>query len=297
MTALNRPPLTTAEKIGCAAHVLALQGHGDKSRLSDEYGLSRPTLYEVERTAHEGLNQHFESGGSVTVVVDQAQLKRGLVALRVIAPHSYRAIEELIPILYPGVQMSYGSIQAVATEAGEQARASLDKVDLSAAQAAALDELFSQGDPVLAGIDLDSGYLLGLSQYQSRGTDDWAAFLKQGQAQGLDLRIVVKDAAAGVRAVFPDAEHRDDCFHALYELNKVRLRLQRKAYHAIEAEAATDRPLTQDSSDDLSEWCRLDAEYAQAKEACQSAVEPFDCVDQAVQQVHQALTCIDLESG
>ncbi len=301
MTTLTRTGLTTAEKIECAASVLALQAHGDKTRLSEDYGVSRPTLYEVERSTHEVLKQHFESGGKVTVVVDQAQLERSIVALRVIAPNSYRAIEALLPILYPDVQVSYGHIHAVATEAGQNSRAHLDQVDLSASEAAALDELFSQGDPVLAGIDLDNGYLLGLGHYQHRGTDDWTEFLAQGKSQGLELKLVVKDAAAGiaagVRAVFPEAEQRDDCFHALYALNKVRLRLARKAYAAIQVEATADPRLTQISNDDLSEWCRLEAEYAQAKEQSRPLIEDFDCVDRAVQHGHQALTCIDLESG
>jgi hypothetical protein len=33
----------------------------------------------------------------------------------------------------------------------------------------------------------------------------------------------------GVREVFPDAERRDDCFHALYEMNKVQRQLEQKA--------------------------------------------------------------------
>ncbi len=150
MTTLTRTGLTTAEKIECAASVLALQAQGDKTRLSEDYGVSRPTLYEVERSTHEVLKQHFESGGKVTVVVDQAQLERSIVALRVIAPNSYRAIDALLPILYPDVQVSYGHIHAVATEAGQNSRAHLDQVDLSASEAAALDELFSQGDPRLS---------------------------------------------------------------------------------------------------------------------------------------------------
>ena len=64
--------------------------------------------------------------------------------------------------------------------------------------------------------------------------------LALGQAQGLELSVVVKDAArgiaAGVSEVFPRAEQRDDCFHLLYEMNKVRRRLERRAYGAIERE-------------------------------------------------------------
>ena len=52
--------------------------------------------------------------------------------------------------------------------------------------------------------------------------------------------MVVKDAArgiaAGVSEVFPHAEQRDDCFHVLYEMNKARRRLERRAYAAIERE-------------------------------------------------------------
>ena len=42
--------------------------------------------------------------------------------------------------------------------------------------------------------------------------------------------------AAGVSEVFPCAEQRDDCFHVLYEMNKVRRKLERRAYAAIERE-------------------------------------------------------------
>ena len=77
-----------------------------------------------------------------------------------------------------------------------------------------------------AGVDLDSGYLFGLSLSATRDAGAWAGVLREGQGQGLSLSVVVKDAAkgiaAGVAEVFPDAEQRDDCFHVLYELNQVR---------------------------------------------------------------------------
>ena len=79
---------------------------------------------------------------------------------------------------------------------------------------------------MLAGVDLDSGYLFGLSLSATRDGDAWAQLLREGQCQGLELSVVVKDAAkgiaAGVSEVFPRAEQRDDCFHVLYEMNKVR---------------------------------------------------------------------------
>ena len=102
-------------------------------------------------------------------------------------------------------------VEAEGQAARLNAQASLDGVE-----AGALDEMFSQGEPVLAGVDLDSGYLFGLSLSATRDGDAWAQLLREGQCQGLELSVVVKDAArgiaAGVSEVFPRAEQRDDCF-------------------------------------------------------------------------------------
>ncbi|MDJ0892636.1 MAG: hypothetical protein QNK18_15770, partial [Gammaproteobacteria bacterium] len=42
------------------------------------------------------------------VEVDEAQLERAVVALRVEGVNAIRPIEGLLPILYPGVRLSYG---------------------------------------------------------------------------------------------------------------------------------------------------------------------------------------------
>ena len=85
------------------------------------------------------------------ITVNRALLERAVVALRVIAPNSLRDIEDLFPILYPNVHLSYGSIQDVTAEAEKRAAAFNAKQSLEGIDAAALDEMFSQGNPVLAG--------------------------------------------------------------------------------------------------------------------------------------------------
>ena len=44
---------------------------------------------------------------------------------------------------------------------------------------ASLDEMFSLGEPVLAGVDLDSGYLFGLSLSATRDGEAWAGLLRE----------------------------------------------------------------------------------------------------------------------
>lgn len=208
MTGLIRTDLPTSQKVELAAMAFARQAeYGAKTELARRYDVSRPTVYAAGATAEEVLEQHFtdhETGrGRVSVTVDQPQLEGALVALRCMAPNSIRAIEDLIPILYPGVRVSYGKIQQILVEAEGKAAALNTKADMSLSRAAALDEMYSQGDPVLAGVGLDSGYLFALALRDSRGGEDWAEVLRTAKGQGLDLEVVVKDAALSTSRPLP----------------------------------------------------------------------------------------------
>ena len=79
-----------------------------------------------------------------------------------------------------------------------------------------LDEMFSQGKPVLGAVDLASGYLFGAWLSPTCDGEAWAEWLRAGQAQSVVLPVVVKDAARGIAAgVYPHAEQRHGRFCAL----------------------------------------------------------------------------------
>jgi len=303
MTCLNRTDLTTPQKIQCSIQALLAQLYGGMSELSREFTVSRPTLYAAAATAETVLEKHFSQGAiqANTLVVDEAQLRRAVVALRVVAPNSIRAIEGLIPLLYPGQSLSFGYIQSWLIEAQEKAEQFNDQVDLSGIRAGALDEMFSQGDPVLAGVDLDGGYLFSLEVHESRSGEDWAQVLQRAKNQGLNLEVVVKDAALGiangVSEVFPKAEQRDDSFHALYELGKVRHRLEQKAYSAIAAEEEALKKLGKIRAKEKDKRQVARKKLKQAKQICQQRIEEFDCLEQASRQVIHALQWVDLQTG
>ena len=251
------------------------------------------------------LREHFETrlleGSAVAVRVDDAQLRRALVALRVVAPNSIRAIEDLLPLLYPGVKVSYGKIQQLLVEAEERAAAFNAQADLSGIEAGALDEMFSQGEPVLAGVDLDGGYLFGLELSATRDAAAWAQLLREGQAQGLALSVVVKDAArgiaAGVSQVFPEAQQRDDCFHALYEMNKVRRRLEQHAYGAISAEIEAEAKLARVRAHERDQRDQLRRQLVWKQRCCREVIARFDTFEAAMRQAHEAMECVDLATG
>ena len=306
MTVLQRTDLTTSQKIQCAAAAVAGQHtHGAKTALSETYEISRPTVYAVGATAEAVLRTHFEApllgGAGVEVRVDDAQLRRAVVALRVMAPNAIRPIEDLLPVLYPGVQVSYGTIQAMLVEAEARAERFNAQASLDAVKAGALDEMFSQGEPVLAGVDLDSGYLFGLEVSPTRDGAAWAGLLGEGQRQGLGLEVVVKDAArgiaAGVSAVFPDAEQRDDCFHVLYEMNKVRRKLERRAYAAIEREGEALGRLGKIRACEKAHRRKAKRALSRARRECAEAIGRFDAFEAAMDTLRGALECVDIHTG
>lgn len=237
-----RSTLPTSSLVPLAASALAGQGeYGVVSRLAREHGLSRQRVYELRDQGRVALEACFQSDDEavegLALRVGEADIKRAVVALRVVTPASIRDIEDVLPELF-GIHWSYGKIQGVLADAEERAAAWLSGVDLSNIDSVALDEMFSQGKPVLGGIDLDFGYLFALDVSPTRTGAEWSEVLGAlGHDQSLAPSVVVKDAgsglAAGVSAAWPYAEQRDDLFHAVYDMGKVARRLESKAYGAM----------------------------------------------------------------
>lgn len=304
MTGLNRTDLPTSYKIELAASSLALQGvYGAKTELAEEFGVSRSTVYAAGDTAYEILAEHFVGAESeaTTVVVDERQKARTVAALRVMGINSIRSIEDLIPVVYPGMHMSYGKIQQTLVELEQRAAEFNAKADLSGIEAGALDEMFSQGDPVLAGVDLDSGYLFSLDLREHRSGKDWADVLRVAQQQGLDLKKVVKDAAQGIAAgtseIFPGAEQRDDCFHAFYKMGKLKQYLERRAYGSISRIDDAKEKLGKAQRSGRGDCAKLIEEISVAEENCVKVLKIHDDFERAMREAVDAMEFVDLVSG
>lgn len=304
MTSLNRTDLPTSLKVQLAASALAGQEkYGVKTELARLFEVSRPTVYAAGQTAADTLERHFlaDECGARTITVDERQLQRAIGALRVVAPNSIRAIETLIPSIYPGVHVSYGKIQYTLIEQEQRAAWFNASVDLSNVDAGALDEMFSQGAPVLAGVDLDSGYLFSLALRESRGEQDWAEVLQEAKQQGLELTKVVKDAAkgiaAGVKKVFPNAEQRDDCFHAFYEMGKLKRRLEQRGYNAIANIVEAEKKLgdiRRTGRGNRNERCGT---LGGMNKKCNKLLRLHDAYEVAMREVIEVMEFVDVATG
>jgi hypothetical protein len=303
-TKLQRTELVAQQKVlFCASALCRADEHGSKSELARRFEISRPTVYSAIDTATSVLFEYFaaQKSKAVTVQVDEAQIRRTVVALRLMAPVALRPIESLIPIVYPGVHISYGKIQQIVSEAEHRAREFNSKMDLSQCKSAALDEMFSQGEPVVAGVDLDSGALFALALRKSRSAQDWAEVLEGCKQQNLSLQTVVKDAAWGIEAavsqVYPEAQQRDDCFHAQYQMGKVRSWLERRAYGAIGREQhARDKLETLRSTGRGKRRSKLIGELVVAKRYCRRVMQLYDTFDKAMQMAQEAMQIVDIKA-
>ena len=83
----------------------------------------------------------------------------------------------------------------------------------------------------------------------------------------------------------------------LYEMNKVRGRLERRAYTAIEREGEALGRLGKIRARDKT--CRRKAKWAlrKARLQCTEAIERFDAFEAAMDTVRGGLECVDVASG
>ena len=169
---MTRPSaaLHPSSAVQIAATALALQGqYGLITDLALEHGLRRQAIYDLRQRAVDVLTDAFTRSGPapLALCVADADIERAIVALRVMMPASVRDIVDVLPVLFD-VDWSYGSVWNTVHAAEQQAKAFNRTVSLSGVESVALDELFSQGQPVLSGIDLDTGYITLLQPSESR---------------------------------------------------------------------------------------------------------------------------------
>lgn len=299
-------PPTSAQQIAIAA--LARQGqYGVVAGLARDHGIGRRRVYQLRDRGAAALEEEFAEQADAdeaadrafTLQVTEADIARTVIALRVVTPSSIRDEVAMLPIIY-GTGWSFGKIQAVLVQAEQHAAAFNAQVDLSQITHVALDEMFSQGFPVLGGIDIDAGFLFLLEKCPSRTGAEWTEVLGGLQHdQGFAPRVVVKDAgeamAKAVGTCFPEAEQRDDLFHALYLMGQVAHHFERRAYATIAQADELERKRRSARSEP--ERRSLGQQVRIAREHTEGAVARYDRFELARREAQRLLQLTDRGDG
>jgi len=300
-----RHPLHPPSVAHLAAVALAAQGeYGVVTDLARQHGITRQEVYALREQGRLALEATFtpaevERPGRFTLELSEADIARTVVALRVVTPSSIRDEVALLPIIY-GFGWSYGKIWNVLHQAEQRAREFLDDVDLSGIESVALDEMFSQGCPVFAGIDLDTQYLFQAEVHPSRSGEVWAESLGAlRDHQGLQPKRVVKDAGTGLRAgvqsCWPGVEEYDDLFHAVRKMGQEAYHLERRAYASI----AKEEKLTQQRGRAKTETKRrsLGQQLRQTRLRTEHAIDRYDRFEALRREAARVLELADRGSG
>ena len=294
MPILDRTSLNALDKVYFILNAVNCEAFGDISRVSNQFGVSRKTTYRAREMGIGALKELLKQPEhSFQVKVDEAQIKRTIIALTITAPNSIRAIEDLLPLIYPGVTRSFGYIQNLQIQAQRHAAMFNQQVDLSRIYSVASDEVFCQNEPVLAAIDLDSGFLASLSLETHRDGPTWCKVLNEAKSQGMSPQHIVKDGATGmtkaVNDVYPDIQQRDDAFHALYIASKAVAKVEKRAYRQIAQEGNQMQMLQQVAEDEKEAQEKV---LKLVSQQCDEAIARYELAEKALKHLHQALKSI-----
>jgi hypothetical protein len=212
------------------------------SALARDHHVSRRFLYRQRQRALDALQDAFTPPPPTAekvllhLPVTRSWLRQFVLCAALLGHASLRGTREMIDALFD-YPVSLGWTHAVVRDAIDRARPLNARQDLSGVQVAALDEIFQNGAPVLAVVDVPSTYCCALSREEHRDATTWGVRLLELQEQGFEPGSVVADFAKGLRAgqaqALPDVPCKGDVFHAYYELGQVVRYLENRAYTAL----------------------------------------------------------------
>jgi len=242
----------SSSPVRCAAHELnaeqrqqiavqALARTEPVTELAERHQVSRRFIYQQAAKGAQGLAQAFAPQAKNEEVlfylpVTKAWLRQVILGLVLLCHSSFRGVIVFFRDLLD-CPLSLGGVHHVVRQAMSVAQPINAAQDLSRVHAGSHDELFQAGQPVLAGMDLDSTYCYLLAPEAHRDAETWGVHLLDLAEQGLHPDYTIADGGRGLRAgqalAWPGVPCHGDVFHGLRELTRLSATLERRAYAAI----------------------------------------------------------------
>lgn len=249
-------PVSPARQLGSPQRLeLALEALREKRpvvELAAERGVSRKFIYAQKDRAMAGLTEAFSpealpEGFLGWIPITRDWLRRATLSAAIHCHGSERGISQhLKAITCPDLPISPPTVHNILHQAAATAKALNDQQALGMIHEGAHDEIFSQGVPVLVGVEPRSTFAYLMEPADGRGEVDWwAALTDKHERQGLNLETSISDAArgllSGVRQAFPQIDLRGDVLHAQMELSELLSYLENRAYGRLRQEDHEER--------------------------------------------------------
>lgn len=213
--------LTDCIKSGCVTDI------------ANKHNVTRKTVYSHINKVSEAIDQTLSKPEDVIcyIPVSWEYIAMVTTLLFIVCKSSVRNIIYFIKYAFD-VDVSIGKVCSILDEATAKAKQVNDSYRFESCKNSATDELFHQGDPVLAAIDLDSQFCLELQQEDTRDHNAWGYHLLNMIDKGYNPTNNVMDGGSGMEKAFsqvlPDVHVRYDHFHITQSIKETSRFLKNK---------------------------------------------------------------------
>ena len=167
------------------------------------------------------------------LIADEHFYEKMIISLALDGTASEEGIQRILENNFQK-HVSIGKISNILNQAARRAAEFDESVDLSGIRQGANDEIFQCGNPVLTGVDADTGYVYLLQPAADRTADTWENSMKSCKSRNLELDVSISDFGTGllggIPKAFPNACIQPDLFHFLMEIGKEISSQERRVY-------------------------------------------------------------------
>lgn len=224
---------TVEQRVEVVSRLIAQRGsYGEVTRLSQQIGTSRQTLYAWKGKGQQALEQALTPVKAKGADEATLRIERAILTLLVEGHASYRGIQECVWELL-GEQVSLGKIALVVQEAGQRAQQWFRGHAPATARGLALDEMYGarHGVGYLNAVDVHSGTVWASTGLLDVDGESWTLLLWELEEQGVRWQTAVSDGGRAigeaVATVTPQGPHQRDVWHILHACQQVQARLDR----------------------------------------------------------------------
>ena len=167
------------------------------------------------------------------LIADEHFYEKMIISLALDGTASEEGIQRILENNFQK-HVSIGKISNILNQAARRAAEFDESVDLSGIRQGANDEIFQCGNPVLTGVDADTGYVYLLQPAADRTAETWENAMKSCKSRNLELDVSISDFGTGllggIPKAFPNACIQPDLFHFLMEIGKEISSQERRVY-------------------------------------------------------------------
>lgn len=208
------------------------------TEVEEKYRISESYYVKLGKQAEKVLDLilAIKDASYAVILITPQFIERCVIGLLCICQVSVERIVEFFDAVF-FYHVSKGRVGDIEEEKSKDAAEIMAGVSLGNIKDVAADELFQQGKPVAAVVDLETHFVPLLKPVNDRTGETWEKILNEMKERAFYPRLCVSDAGSGllkgVSAAFPGITMQLDIFHVLRDVGVYARRQERRAFSEL----------------------------------------------------------------